>query len=227
MITSEGQVDQHRYLLMDPPVVPPGAPLLFILHGLGTNGEDLAPLCDTLGLAGCRFVLPDAPLHLPGYPPYAYAWYDFQLHKRAEIEQSRDYLFKVINRFVNDPNLRPASGNDPKPRPVVLMGFSQGGVMALEAGLNYPGKIAGIVSMSGYLPDPKATLKNLQAALETPILLVHGTEDPVVPVEGSRQAAQTLRQARYKPVLKEFPMAHQITEESLNEVSRFLRQVLS
>lgn len=226
MIISEAQVQGHSCLVLDPPVIPPGAPAIIVLHGLGTNGDDLAPLCEELKLPACRFVLPDAPLHLPGYPPEAYAWYDFQAHDRKEIEKSREYLFKVMDRFSNDPNLRPGPDKPKAPTPLILMGFSQGGVMALEAGLNYKGKITGIVSMSGYIPDPWATLTRAEAPFETPILLVHGTEDQVVPAEGSRRAAEALKETGYAPVLKEFPMGHQISMESLETVSAFLRSIL-
>jgi predicted esterase len=65
-----------------------------------------------------------------------------------------------------------------------------------------------------------------EAPFETPILLVHGTEDDVVPVEGSRKAYQALKEAGYKPVLKEFPMGHQITEASYKAVREFLKDVL-
>lgn len=225
MIFSESSVDGHSCLVLDPPVVPAGAPVIITLHGLGTNGDDLAPLCEELELPNCRFVLPDAPLHLPGYPEEAYAWYDFEAHDRREIERSRDYLFKVMDRFSNDPNLRPAPGTERAPTPLVLMGFSQGGVMSLEAGLNYKGKVSGIVSMSGYMPDPWATLTRAQAPFELPILLVHGKEDTVVPVEGSRRAAEALIQTGYNSVkLEEFPMAHQITPGSLRTVREFLLQ---
>lgn len=226
MILSETQILGHSCLVMDPAVIPPGAPVIVTLHGLGTNADDLAPFCDQLGLPDCRFVLPDAPLQLPGYPEGAYAWYDFEAHDRKDVEKSRDYLFKVLDRFSKDPNPRPGHGGAQKPQPLLLIGFSQGGVMSLEAGLNYPGRVAGIVSMSGYMPDPQATLAKPLASLETPLLLVHGSEDPVVPVQGSRLAAEALRKAGYKPLLKEFPMPHTISMESMSEVAKFLGEIL-
>ena len=226
MILSETQIQGHSCLVMDPAVIPPGAPVILTLHGLGTNADDLAPFCEQLRLPDCRFVLPDAPLQLPGYPEGAYAWYDFQAHDRKEVEKSRDYLFKVMDRFSNDPNLRPAPGGIKKSNHVILMGFSQGGVMSLEAGLNYPGGMAGIVSMSGYMPHPEATLAKPQAPRDIPILLVHGTGDQVVPVQGSRYAVESLQQAGYKPLLKEFPMPHTISTESMSEVAKFLREIL-
>lgn len=226
MIHSETEVMKRRSLIMDPPIIGSGSPVIITLHGLGTNGDDLAPVCDELHIPNCRFVLPDAPLQLPGYPDGALAWYDFQLHNREEIVKSREYLFKVMDRFSNDPNLRPAPGKEKTPSPIVMMGFSQGGVMSLEAGLNYKGPIAAIVSMSGYMPDPWATLTKAQAPFETPILLVHGTGDEVVPVEASRKAAQALKEHGYNPVLKEFPMGHTITPESLQAVHVFLKTVL-
>lgn len=227
MIISETQIDKHSCIILDPPIIQPGSAVVIVLHGLGTNSDDLVPFCEQLKLTDCRFVLPDAPLHLPGYPEEAYAWYDFQAHDRKEIEKSRDYLFKVMDRFADDPNLRPAAGAEKRPSPIVLMGFSQGGVMSLEAGLNYKGKIAAIVSMSGYMPDPWATLTKSEAPFDTPILLVHGSEDQVVPLEGSHRAAESLKQTGYNPVLKVFPMGHTITLESLQEVSGFLKEVLA
>jgi phospholipase/carboxylesterase len=227
MIISETRIDGHSCLVMDPPIIPPGAAVIVTLHGLGTNSDDLVPFCEQLNLPGCRFVLPDAPLHLPGYSEGAYAWYDFQAHDRKEIEASRDFLFKVLDRFADDPNLRPTPESGKKQVPLILLGFSQGGVMALEAGLNYKGKMAAIVSMSGYMPDPWATLTKAEASFETPILLIHGTQDQVVPVDGSRHAVESMRKTGYKPVLKEFPMPHTISTESMSEVSKFLQEIIN
>lgn len=226
MIVSETTVGRHRVVVMDPPILKPATPVLVGLHGLGTNAEDFMDLAQMMDLGECRIVLPDAPLHLPGYPPGAYAWYDFETHERSGLEKSRDHLFRVFDRFTDDPNVRTLDGNPKTKPPLVVFGFSQGGVMTLEAGLNYPGKIAALVSMSGYMPDPSKTMAAPKLPKDTPILVIHGTYDEVVPVEGSRQAVRELEKAGYKPESREFEYAHQISEESLETVSSFIRRSL-
>ena len=214
-------------LVADPAIAQSGAPVIFILHGLGTNAEDLASLVGEFDLPQCRFILPDAPLHLPVYPAGAYAWYDFESHDPGGFQASRDYLWALMDRYALDPNVRPAPGSEKKPSPVVMTGFSQGGVMSLEAGLLWKGGVKAIAAMSGYLPNGPEIVQKAVAPKQTPILLAHGTYDPVVPIEGSRRAAEDLKRAGYAPILKEFPMEHTITEASLDEVRHFLQAALS
>jgi len=226
MIVSETSVNRHRVMVMDPPVLKQATPVLVGLHGLGTNADDFIDLARMLGLDECRIILPDAPLHLPGYPPGAYAWYNFETHDRDGIEKSRDHLFKVFDRFTDDPNVRRLDGKPKETSPLIVFGFSQGGVMAMESGLNYSGKIVAVVSMSGYMPDPSKTLASPKLSKDTPILVIHGAYDDVVPVQGSREAVKEMEKAGYKPELREFDYGHQVSEESLETVSFFIRKAL-
>jgi phospholipase/carboxylesterase len=223
---SEILIQGHRCTVVSPADLPSNAPLVLILHGLGANREDLFALCEDLHLPPCLFVLPDAPISLSGSSE-AFAWYDQSTQSRPDVEKSRDYLFEIMDRFSLEDSSPSASGKLPEPRPILIMGFSQGGVMSLEAGLNYKGKIKAIVSMSGYMADPGKTLAHASAPFKTPILLVHGTEDHIVSEEWTHTTLEALIKAGYHPVLKEFPMRHQITSDSLGEVSKFLRGVLA
>jgi phospholipase/carboxylesterase len=212
------QVEGHRCLVTGPAVLSDDAPVVFILHGLGANAENLFGLIEKMNLPPCRYVLPDAPLTIGDR---AYAWYNFQTQDRQDMENSRDYLFTLMKRFS-------AEGEEAgHARPIVLMGFSQGGVMSLEAGLNYPGKISAIVSMSGYICYPDKTLAHPSAPLSIPILLVHGTHDGIVTEEWTQKTVKALKQAGYHPAFKEFTMGHQITPDSLTAVSKFLQEVLA
>jgi predicted esterase len=82
-------------------------------------------------------------------------------------------------------------------------------------------------ALSGYIVEPAKALAHPLASLKTPILLVHGTQDTRVPEEKTLDAMKALKGAGYHPVLKEFPMGHQITEESLGAVSKFLQDVFA
>jgi phospholipase/carboxylesterase len=157
-------------------------------------------------------------MRLPGYPPGSLAWYDFETPVRSGLEKSRDHILRLMDHFAA---LDPA-----KPSPLLMTGFSQGGVMALESGLAWKNGATAIVSMSGYLPHPKETLQAAHASKKIPILMVHGTYDGVVPIAGSREAAAVLKASGFHPVLREFEMEHTISEESLDEVRSFLHRVL-
>ena len=218
------QLQGHRCLVKEPPGLPPDAPVVFVLHGLGANANDLAGLCEELRLPPCLFVMPDAPLHLPGYPPDGLAWYDLESPRLEDFVNSQDYLFKLLDYFSKYP--ASFSGANRKSRPIILVGFSQGGLMALMGGLNYKGRIKAVVSMSGYIWEPSKTIPHPFLSKKTPILMVHGSADTLINDDVTQSTGVALGRAGYHPVLKVFAMGHQITAESLGAVADFLNSVL-
>jgi phospholipase/carboxylesterase len=210
-------IQGHRCLLAGPADVPDDAPVVFIMHGLGANADDLFPMIQAMNLPPCRYVLPDAPMTVGDH---AYSWYDLQTQSRADVVNSRNYLFGLMRLYSTE-------GEKPgHVRPIIMTGFSQGGVMSLEAGLNYKGNVEAIVCMSGYMWYPDQTLAHPFAPLDIPILMVHGTQDMIVNEDWTQKTVKALKQAGYKPIFKEFPMGHTITRESLAEVTQFLKKVL-
>lgn len=218
----EENIDGHRCLIVEPTDLPAQAPLVIVIHGLGGNATNLVRFFQDLHLPPCRAVFPDGIFPAPGAKPQdrAYSWY-FPLfdRNRPGIEASRDHLFKLIDRYSKDPK-------GDRTRPVVFMGFSQGGVMSLEAGLNCSHKVLAIVDMSGYMPDPTKTMAKVKAPRTTPILMIHGTQDPIVPIDLARRTQWVLIKAGYHPELKEFDMGHQLTVNSLITVHNFLMPIL-
>lgn len=238
---SEIYVQGHRCLVVEPADLPPDAPVVVMLHGFGTNRYELLHLCDQLDIPPCLFVLPDAPHPVARASSEAHAWYDRYTHSRKDMEDSRDYLFAVMDHFsenISDGSMSLSGPSteltdtltpeeSPKPRPVIIMGFSQGALMALEAGLNYKGNIEAIVSMSGFIEYPKKTLAHPVAPRQTPILLVHGEWDPVIQEDDTQETIGALKRAGYRPVLKEFLMGHKVTYATVTAVSTFLQGVLN
>jgi phospholipase/carboxylesterase len=229
-------VQGHRCLMMAPRNLPPDAPVVLLLHGYGTNADEMLGISAEFQLPPCLLVFPDGPLPA-GRSPYIHAWYNRVTHSRRDIENSRSYLFAVMDYFSKEysvnsdadaPLENPVTVNPGKAgRQVVIMGFSQGAVMSLEAGVNYKGNIAAVVAMNGYIGEPEKTLAHPKAPRRTPILVVHGTLDPIVQEEMVQATLAALRKAGYRPISKGFPIGHKMTRGTIQAVSEFLGAVLN
>lgn len=202
--------------------IPPAGPMqgcVITLHGRGVNGEDLMPLANEIALPGIRWIFPDAPFPFPS-DWGGRMWYGFAPEKDEGIVASRRLLFDLLDDLTERQKI-PAEK-------LVLMGFSQGAVMSLDAGLRYPKKLAMIVALSGYLPFPERLAAEKSAASAgLPIILIHGTGDEVVPVDGSRKAQEALLKEGYPVRLREYPMGHEVIPDELRLIRDELKKGLS
>ena len=106
---------------------------------------------------------------------------------------------------------------------IVLAGFSQGGAVALAAGLRFPERLAGILALSAYLPFPQTLAAERSAAnADVPILMCHGRLDPVVHVTLGQEARDVLAGLRYPVEWHEYPMQHEVCAAEIAEVGRWL-----
>jgi phospholipase/carboxylesterase len=108
----------------------------------------------------------------------------------------------------------------------LIMGFSQGAVMAMHVGLTSPEPFAGIVAMSGHLPASEELIPILPERLDRTLLMIHGTRDSVLSIDVGRRAHEIIEKAGLKPEYHEFEMDHQITAESLAVVREYIERVL-
>jgi phospholipase/carboxylesterase len=199
------------------------------LHGLGADGNDFVPIIPELHLPAnpaIRFVFPSAP-SMPVTVNGGYvmpAWYDIigrnlMDQEDAEgIKRSAALIIELIEREVE-------RGIDY--RHIVLAGFSQGCAMVLYIGLRLPHQLAGIVALSGYLPLALSlNLEKHSANQSTPIFMAHGTFDPVVALDRAQASHSLLANLGYQLDWNEYPMEHSVNHEELNDISRFLQEVL-
>src|SRR5437667_4088320 len=191
-------------------------PLVIIMHGRGADAYDLADIAPMIdGADGYRFVFPNAPNAWEPAPgmTFGFTWFEGLPPEPKSFESSRrvvlDFIDEIVKRF-------------PTPRgKVVVGGFSQGAMMALDAGLRTTQRIAGIVAMSGALYE-----QDLPPIKPIPILIIHGTQDEMINVNMGRRARRVLEQHGVAVEYHEFPMGHQVTPESLAVVSEFIRRCL-
>ena len=196
-------------------------PLLLLLHGVGSNEEDLFGLAPYLD---GRFLVVSAraPVAL-GYG--GYGWFQIEFTPGgmvADVGQAKRSL-RLLPGFVDE--LIETYGADD--RRVYLMGFSQGAMMSLALTLTRPEKVAGVVAMSGRLPRQVLEQEPDHDALKgKPVLVTHGLYDPVLPVENGRAARDYLGALPVELTYREYPMGHEVSMESLRDVTAWLTKAL-
>ncbi len=200
------------------------------LHGLGADGNDFVPVVDELdlsGLPGIRFVFPHAntmPVSINGGYVMR-AWYDI-VHTDLGRQEDEKGL-RASQLQVEALIAREKARGIPASR-IVLAGFSQGCAMTLQAGLRHPEKLAGLMCLSGYVPlADKVAAERTEASKQTPIFLVHGRMDPVIPVQRAIASRDLLQSLGYQVEWHEYPMQHSLCQEEIVHIGAWLKKVLA
>jgi phospholipase/carboxylesterase len=195
------------------PAADPSSRRLFVvLHGLGDSAAGWRWLPGALNLPGLNYLLVNAPDAYYG----GYSWFDYPGDIAPGIHRSRKQLVQLLD------DLR--AKNFPADQ-ITLGGFSQGCLMAIETGLRYPHRLAGIVGISGWVFELENLLRTLPSAAQTQRLLVtHGHFDPLLPFAEVRQQVRQLQQAGLNVAWHEFPKEHSIHgEEEVAVIREFVR----
>ena len=191
-------------------------PLVIVMHGRGADANDLADIAPALDRGGYRFLFPNAPKPFEPYRgmTFGFTWFDGWPPTHDSIDGSRQLVMKFIGE---------ATARYPTPRgKLILSGFSQGALMALDIGFRTEQPLAGIVAMSGALYEDE--LPNFDAHRRLPVLIVHGIDDEVIPVLAARRTRRVLEDHGLEPDYHEFPMGHWVTDESLRVVGDFIER---
>ncbi|MCW3121453.1 MAG: phospholipase/Carboxylesterase [Flavipsychrobacter sp.] len=208
------------YYIARQPIVKTGKPpLLILMHGVGSNEQDLFSFANQL---------PPQFLVVSARGPYtlgkdSYGWYhlDFSSGKRVSNMEQAEKSRITILRFID--KLKTLESFDANR--VYLCGFSQGAIMSYSAGLTRPDKIKGIAVMSGRLPDDiKPKVKQTAQLKKLEVFISHGTKDPVLEIAGAREAKTYLEQLGIAPAYKEYSDVHAINREMLTDLIVWLRK---
>ena len=186
----------------------PPTGLFVALHGWGANAQDLAPFASAFNLPNYQFMFPDAPFAHPQVLGGG-AWYALEREDYQGLSESRRQLLEWMQSLEKSTGV-PLSQT-------ILSGFSQGGAMTLDVGLSLP--LAGLCCLSGYLhsrPEPKFT---------PPALVIHGRQDPVVPLIAAQKARDELTTLGVAVEYQEFDMGHEIVPAVLELMQRFITRL--
>jgi phospholipase/carboxylesterase len=195
------------------------------MHGLGADGWDFVPIVKELSLPeglSLRFIFPHAPMRAVTINGgnVMRAWYDIAMTDIARLPDERG--IRESQAQVNALIAREESRGVPADR-IVLAGFSQGGAIALQAALRHPKKLAGVMALSTYLTLADTLAAEASPAnRDTPILMAHGTQDPVVPLKLAASSRDKLVELGWKVEWREYPMPHSVCMEEVEEIAGWL-----
>ena len=209
---------------------PPGREInasVIWLHGLGADGNDFAPIVPQLelpDLLGIRFIFPHAP-SIPVTINNGYvmpAWYDI---KQMDVDRHLDTeQLEQSAAWVHDLIAREVERGVPTDR-IIIAGFSQGGAVSYEAALSYGEPLAGIMALSTYFPTA-ATVKIDPVQQTIPILICHGSQDPVVIESLGLKAKEALEARDFHPEYRTYPMQHAVCPQEIADIAAWIGKVL-
>lgn len=176
----------------------PSTKLVIGLHGRGDSMAGLGWLPQALGLDSVNYLFCNA----PDPWEHGFSWYDLAPNQEPGILRSRAILVDLLDQLAEQ-GWHHAD--------ILLFGFSQGCVMSLDVGLRYPERLAGVCGVSGFLfyPD-RITAEATPHAYEMPWLMTHGTRDPLLPIEKTREHVKLLQDAKIPLEWREFAKGHGI-----------------
>jgi phospholipase/carboxylesterase len=205
------------------PAAPATAAVIW-LHGLGADGHDFEPIVPELRLPtelAIRFIFPHAPelavtVNNGARMP---AWYDileFGIERKfnaAQLLVSAAGVHALIDREIER--------GIPSDR-ILLAGFSQGGAVNFQAGLTYDKPLGGMLALSTYFPTAEAVQVH-PANAGLPILICHGTSDPLLPIEMAKNSKRHLERMGLAPQFKTYFMAHAVCPQEIADIADFMQ----
>jgi phospholipase/carboxylesterase len=199
----------------------PSESLVIFLHGVGANGADLAPLADTLlpFLPAAVFASPDGAERFDGGSS-GRQWFSVagvtQANRAERVQHARAPFDRVISSEIEKHGI---AGRLDR---IAFFGFSQGAIMALDAVATGRWPVCAVVAASGRLATTPEANEHL-----TKILVMHGENDPVIPAQETRLAAERLRAAGFEVEAKLYPgLGHVLSAEGIHTAGEFLARQL-
>lgn len=195
------------------------APLLLLLHGYGSNEEDLFSFAEELP-KNYFIISARAPIAMQ---PYGNAWYHISIDpdgvKSSDNDgarQSRDLIARFIDEAIETYDLDKHN--------VTLLGFSQGTILSYAVALTYPEKIKNVIGLSGYINEDIIELKSNPSYAHLNVYNSHGTVDQVIPIDAARKTPPYLEKVGINSTLIEFPVGHGVHPTNFYEFKKWLKE---
>jgi len=193
------------------------------LHGLGANATDFEPVLPIINekVKGIRYLFPNAPLmsvSVNGGMTMP-AWYDIT---QPDLSQNQDLTGIDASCSKLAAIVEEIKAEQESELPIVLAGFSQGGVIAISTALSKNVDVKGVLALSTYLPN----IENRATPLDAKLLMMHGNNDPIVPIEFAKKSFARLENQVCNAQWKSFEMDHSLCYEEIEEITQWFIDLL-
>ncbi len=209
-----------HYLVREPLIEIENPPLLILLHGYGSNENDLFSFAEEL---------PKELLIISAQAPYSmgfggYAWYainfDDNNGKFSDLEQARESIQK-ISSFIDEIQNKYKT----KPDKTFLLGFSQGAILSYGVSLLQPNKVNYVIALSGYINEDLLP-KEVSKTIKTQYYSSHGSVDQVLPVDWARKTKPFLDELGFQNVYSEYPVGHGVAPQNFYSFKKWIEERL-
>ncbi len=209
------------YIVRQPKTEQENPPLLILLHGYGSNEEDLFSFASEL---------PDELLIVSARAPFdmsfgGFSWYEITLdandEKFSNLNEARQSLTKIAT-FIDD--IKATYKTDPNN--TFLLGFSQGAILSYALSLNFPNKVNHVIALSGYINTELVPASVSDLNITTDYYISHGTVDQVLPVDWARKAPIYLNANKLQNMYSEYPVGHRVAPQNFYSFKKWIEERL-
>ena len=210
-----------HYIKREPKTSVENPPLLILLHGYGSNEQDLFSFAEELP-DEFLIVSVQAPLEM-GFG--AYAWFSINFDENNEkfydLKEAEESVNK-ISSFIDEIKEKYQTNPDK----TFLLGFSQGSILSYTLSLTIPNKVQYVVALSGFINETLTTSQEISKDITTEYYISHGTVDQVIPVEWARKAPEFLTKNNLKNVYSEYPVGHGVAPQNFYSFKTWIEERL-
>lgn len=195
-------------------------PTILAMHGWGSNALDLMGLAPYIARGRCLTLCPQGPVEVEIGAVNGYGWYQLRRGEAPDMEEMgraadrlMSFLDAALKRYPIDR------------RKLIVMGFSQGGVMAYNLAIRHPERFAALFALSTWFPEELAEYAgNRDALAQLPTLVQHGRADDMIEITKARESVERLRNLKLPLTYREYDCGHEITVDALQDLSAFLME---
>ena len=195
-------------------------PTILAMHGWGSNALDLMGLAPYIARGRCLTLCPQGPVEVEIGAVNGYGWYQLRRGEAPDMEEMgraadrlKSFLDAALKRYPIDR------------RKLIVMGFSQGGVMAYNLAIRHPERFAALVALSTWFPEELAEYAgNRDALAQLPTLVQHGRADDMIEITKARESVERLRNLKLPLTYREYDCGHEITVDAIQDLSAFLME---